>query len=160
MPTSNATFQSRLASLNTFTPAAWAALGSEMDAEAATSIAARSFAADPEMRGRLEELEVDAIAVFLKLYGPDSAGLEPRDEHAPMRRRRWGQGAQPAGSPAPDPYDDLAGSYAAPQILGVAVGELLDLPVYDSNHSVVGAVKSVRWSPPRVMSPLASCLPS
>jgi len=113
-----------------------AAMGGPMDAGAATRVAALALVSDPELHKRLEDLEVDAVELLLKIQA--AAGGEPAppsDRY--LRRRRWGDEAQPPGSAARDPF---APEYASHP---VAATTLVGVPVYAPDGEPIGAIERV-----------------
>jgi hypothetical protein len=119
------------------------ALGGPMDADEAVSVAAKSLGADLELRQRLEQLNIDAAELFASFARPFESAQQHTASKVSRRRRRWGQGTQPPGPTSTSPFGDLDASYPAPKGRCVAVSELIDLPIYGPERTVIGVVHSV-----------------
>jgi len=113
-----------------------AAMGGQMDAGAATRVAALALVSDPDLHKRLEDLEVDAVELLLKIQAAAGADAAPPSDRY-LRRRRWGDEAQPAGSAARDPFTPEYASHP------VAATTLVGVPVYAPDGEPIGAIERV-----------------
>jgi hypothetical protein len=114
-----------------------AAMGGQMDAGAATRVAALALVSDPDLHKRLEDLEVDAIELLLKVQAAAAAAEPAPPSDRFLRRRRWGDEAQPLGSAAQDPFAPEYASYP------VAARTLVGVPVYAPDGEPIGAIERV-----------------